>query len=179
MSKSIKLIIAVTLFIHLYSCSEPIKEEVAVVNEPTVIEVEKMKSEVMSVENFNQLPPFFSVLEKPFTEWKTITQANDSEKEFHFNASTIFVVNDEIIKSKIVNDDIIIQHGIHTGMSREKFESHFEGLTANNNPSEGNPVVRLSAEEVYISCCTEDTQYWKFSFLSDTLYQVEYYQYYD
>ena len=98
---------------------------------------------------------------------------------FQFNASTIFAVNDEIIKSKIVDDEVIINHGIHTGMSREVFESHFNNLKKNEIATENNPIVRLTTSEVYFSCCSEETQYWKFRFLNDTLYEVDYFQYYD
>jgi hypothetical protein len=179
MKNSIKLFVIISLFIAVCSCSEKktvnqeIKEQII---EPPK---EEKEYEVVSVKDFNKHPPFFSTLKESSVAWKTVSQKNEINKMFQFNASTIFAVNDEIIKSKIVDDEVIINHGIHTGMTRKTFESHFNNLKKNEIATKNNPIVRLTASEVYFSCCSEETQYWKFLFVNDTLYEVEYFQYYD
>ena len=178
-----KLITFIAILSTITSCSN-LSESNNIENKAPDKEVKKQKEDFQDIEvvfigDFNKRPPFFSTLTESSIEWKTTTQVNNTEKTFQFKASTIFAVNDEIIKSNIVDDQVIINHGIHTGMSRLLFEAHFNRLEANENPHGETPIIRLSDEEVYISCCTEETQYWKFSFDKDTLYQISYYQYYD
>ena len=177
-----KPLIITALLINLSACfdSEMTQEQTTKNKKETPKSTEEyLDVEVVSVNDFNKHPPFFSNLSKSPVEWKTITQANNNEKIFQFKASTIFAVNDEIIKSTIVDDLVIINHGIHTGMTKDKFEAHFHDLIANESPSDSNPIVRLTSTEIYFSCCTEETQYWKFKFDNDTLYEVNYHQYYD
>tara|TARA_B100000809_G_scaffold260450_1_gene307412 strand:+ start:559 stop:1107 length:549 start_codon:yes stop_codon:yes gene_type:complete len=182
MIKFTKYLAITALLINLSACFDSEKNEEKteqIIKETPKTTEEYLDIEVVSVNDFNKHPPFFSNLSTSPVEWKTITQANNTEKIFQFKASTIFAVNDEIIKSTIVDDQVIINHGIHTGMPRDRFEAHFDDLIANESPSDSNPIIRLSPSEVYISCCTEETQYWKFKFDNDTLYEVIYHQYYD
>ncbi len=165
------------------ACSDTKKEldnEVENTEHSVIAPAEKViENEVVSVNDFNKQYPFFSSLIKDHVEWETISQENEGDKLLQFRASTIFVINDMIIKSTVVDDDVNINHGIHTGMTRAEFEKHFTNLKPNAIPTENHPIVRVSTDEISFSCCTEDTQYWKFKFISDTLYEVDYYQYYD
>jgi hypothetical protein len=168
------------LVVVFSSCSD--KKEIQEKQQKQVIEIVKeteVQQEVVSVEEFNEYSPFFSTVGQSTIEWETVVQKNDNEKMFVFNASTVFAVNDEIVKSKIVDDVIIINHGLHTGMTRTVFESYFNDLISNNTPSEDQAIIRLTPEEVYFSCCSEETQYWKFRFMDSILYEVVYYQYTD
>jgi hypothetical protein len=175
-----KLLVYTILFVVFSACSDTtvIQEK----QKKEVIEIVKQaeeQREIVSVQEFNEYSPFFSTVGESAIEWKTVVQENDTEKMFVFNASTVFAVNDEIIKSKIVDDEVIINHGIHTGMTRSVFESYFSDLVSNNTPSEDHPIIRLTPEEVYFSCCSEETQYWQFRFMDSILYEVVYFQYTD
>ena len=183
MNPFIKKTTLAVLLVTSFACSDTKKviESEDTASESSVIAPaeKEIKNEIVHVNDFNKQQPFFSSLIKDHVEWETISQENEGDKLLQFRASTIFVINDMIIKSTVVDDDININHGIHTGMSRSEFEKHFDDLKAYTTPSEEHPIIKLSPNEVSFSCCTEDTQYWKFKFINDTLYEVDYYQYYD
>jgi hypothetical protein len=176
-----------SLFVFLFSCTEqaPREKEESVKQEKSqdttlyLHHEDVHANEVVSVSDFNKHDPFFSTSEETDIKWETIKQDGDSEKMFQYNASTIFAVDDNIIRSKIVDDNVLVNHGIHTGMLRDEFNKYFKGLEKNNTPTEELPIIRISSEEVYFSCCTEETQFWKFRFVDDTLYEITYSQYYD
>lgn len=180
MNKGIVFVFIGVLCLSLVLCT-PEEGEKGVVREKVKnnnMEIENVDVEVVAVSDFNNHPPFFSALKDSEMEWATIEGKSDSVKKFQFKSSSVYALNDEIVKSKIVDDGVVVNHGIHTGMSRVMFDAHFTGLSANEDVAIG-PIVRLSSDEVFITCCLEETQYWQFKFASDTLYEIDYYQYYD
>lgn len=187
MNSLLKILISTFLVFLLAACgdTESQAEESHEKNEEgmhikeTAEQEDAQLNHVVTVNDFNKDAPFFSTAEETDIEWKTISQDDESEKMFQYNASTVFSVDDKIIRSKVVDDNIIVKHGIHTGMLRDEFEAHFKGLKNNDTPTEDQPIVKITPDQIYFSCCTEETQYWKFRFVDDTLYEITYFQYYD
>ena len=180
MNKGIIFVFISVLFLSLVSCTPEEGEKGGVrkkVENKNIVN-EQFDVEVVAVSDFNNHPPFFSALKDSEMEWATIEGNCDSIKKFQFKSSTVYALKDEIVKSKIVDDGVVVNHGIHTGMSRARFNAHFTGLSANEDAVNG-PIIRLSSDEVFITCCLEETQYWEFKFAGDTLYEIDYYQYYD
>ena len=156
-----------------YSCSNTEQPKDSIKSE---IKEQAEHIEAIPVEHFNDTPPFFSTLKNQAMKWNTIME-QDTLKKFEYKNSYIAAVNDQIVKCKIIDNDIAINHGIHTGITKSEFHKYFTNLKDNHTASKGMPLVKIDTDEVYISCCENGSQYWRFKFQNDTLKQIDYYQY--
>ncbi len=160
--------------VALSSCSgdvdnekkEAVKNSKSVSAKPVIW---KKHDEAVSVEDFSSSQPFFSVLSTaPQNEWETIT-VSDRKKIFKYINTQVVSIDDEIIKSEIVDDQIIVNHGLSTGMSRKEVNSYFLDIEDTDNDEVD---IHITEESILFRCCDERENEWELIFENDTLTKI-------
>ena len=108
--KSYVLNVVLVGAVVISSCTGDVKDK-QVIKDSKSVSVKPVKrgkhDEAVSVEDFSSSQPFFSVLSTaPQNEWETII-VSDRKKVFKYINTQVVSINDEIIKSVIVDDQII------------------------------------------------------------------------
>ncbi len=133
----------------------------------------------LDVNDFVIIP--FTVMGPPnqLEEWdeKDKIFGNDTLRTIRFKNSVFRVMNHTYVDATIYDEDLILVHDIHVGMSRSEFESRFMNIEENANK----PYVKKSENSIVLSCCADLELHdkWEFEFYKDTLDLIKYDHYVD
>ena len=132
----------------------------------------QLSEDAVSVYDFTSSQPFFSSMKTSSTdmEWKTI-QVNERKKEFVFGGSRLISIEDKIAKAEIIDDLILVNHGVHTGVSLQILESMFIDL--NENEDDG-VLISRTPSSILVACCEAHENEWEFLLENDTLKRIIY-----
>ena len=123
--------------------------------------------DAVSVYDFSASQPFFSVIHTNVKkDWK-INEVSHRKKVFEFDKSRVIVINNIIVKSIILNDQILVNNGIHTGMTYQNVEGMF--LDIKDSSYANDVFVSTGRSSILIRCCGQHENEWEFLFKNDTL----------